>query len=231
MSAPEKIATEARTEFGKGAARRIRRDDKIPAVIYGHGNDPIHVILPGHQTMMALKHGGANALLALDIDGSEQLALTKDVQVDPIRRVIEHVDFVAVTRGEKVTVDVPVHVVGDAGPDTLVVTENAVVSVEAEATHIPEFFEVSVEGAPAGTQVLAKDLDLPSGTTLLADEDLLIVNVTEQISAEALEAELAEAEAEAGIEHEPSTEEIAEAQTEAKAEDAAQESGGSTDSE
>jgi large subunit ribosomal protein L25 len=231
MSAPEKIATEARTEFGKGAARRIRRDDKIPAVIYGHGNDPIHVILPGHQTMMALKHGGANALLALDIDGSEQLALTKDVQVDPIRRVIEHVDFVAVTRGEKVTVDVPVHVVGDAGPDTLVVTENAVVSVEAEATHIPEFFEVSVEGAAAGTQVLAKDLDLPSGTTLLADEDLLIVNVTEQISAEALEAELAEAEAEAGIEHEPSTEEIAEAQTEAKAEDAAQESGGSTDSE
>jgi large subunit ribosomal protein L25 len=231
MSAPEKIATEARTEFGKGAARRIRRDDKIPAVIYGHGNDPIHVILPGHQTMMALKHGGANALLALDIDGSEQLALTKDVQVDPIRRVIEHVDFVAVTRGEKVTVDVPVHVVGDAGPDTLVVTENAVVSVEAEATHIPEFFEVSVEGAAAGTQVLAKDLDLPSGTTLLADEDLLIVNVTEQISAEALEAELAEAEAEAGIEHEPSTDEIAEAQTEAKAEDAAQESGGSTDSE
>jgi len=201
MSAPEKIATEARTEFGKGAARRIRRDDKIPAVIYGHGNDPVHVILPGHQTMMALKHGGANALLALDINGSEQLALTKDVQVDPIRRVIEHVDFVAVRRGEKVTVDVPVHVTGDAAPDTLVVTENAVVSVEAEATHIPEFFEVSVEGAAIGTQIHAKDLDLPSGTTLLADEELLIVNVTEQISAEALEAELEEAEAEAGIEH------------------------------
>ena len=128
MSAPEKIAAEQRTEFGKGAARRIRRDNKIPAVIYGHGNDPIHVTLPGHQTMMALKHGGANALLALDIDGSEQLALTKDVQVDPIRRVIEHIDFVAVRRGEKVTVDVPIHVVGDAAPETLVVTENAVVS-------------------------------------------------------------------------------------------------------
>ena len=234
MSAPEKIAAESRTEFGKGAARRIRRDNKIPAVIYGHGNDPIHVILPGHQTMMALKHGGANALLSLEVDGSEQLALTKDVQVDPIRRVIEHLDFVAVRRGEKVTVDVPIHVTGEAGPDTLVVNENTVVSVEAEATHIPEFFEVSVEGAAAGTQILAKDLDLPSGTTLLADEELLIVNVTEQISAEALEAELEEAEADLGIEHDPSDEEIAEAQTEAQAEDAAQESGdasGDSDSE
>jgi large subunit ribosomal protein L25 len=222
MSAPEKIAAEPRTEFGKGAARRIRRDDKIPAVIYGHGNEPVHVILPGHQTMMALKHGGANALLALDIDGSEQLALTKDVQVDPIRRVIEHVDFVAVIRGEKVTVDVPIHVVGDAAPETLVVTENAVVSVEAEATHIPEFFEVSVEGAAIGTQIHAKDLDLPSGTTLLADEELLIVNVTQQISAEALEAELEEAEAEAGIEHDaPESEDAAEGD-EAATEDAAE---------
>lgn len=228
MSAPEKITAEPRTEFGKGAARRIRREDKIPAVIYGHGNDPVHVILPGHQTMMALKHGGANALLALDVEGSEQLALTKDVQIDPIRRVIEHLDFVAVRRGEKVTVDVPVHVVGDAAPETLVVNENTVVSVEAEATHIPEFFEVSVEGAAAGTQILAKDLDLPSGTTLLADEDLLIVNVTEQISAEALEAELEEAEAEAGIEHDaPESETEAAAGDEAPAEGAAE----GTDSE
>jgi large subunit ribosomal protein L25 len=221
--AAEKITAETRTEFGKGAARRIRREDKIPAVIYGHGNEPVHVTLPGHQTMMALKHGGSNALLELDVEGSEQLALAKEVQVDPIRRVIEHIDFVAVRRGEKVTVDVPIHVVGDAAPDTLVVTENAVLSVEAEATHIPEFFEVSVEGAPVGTQILARDITLPSGTTLLADEELLIVNVTQQISAEALEAELAEAEAEVGIEHEPSTEEIAEAQEEAAAEDAATE--------
>ena len=227
MSAPEKIAAEPRTEFGKGAARRIRRDDKIPAVIYGHGNEPVHVILPGHQTMMALKHGGANSLLALDVDGTEQLALTKDIQVDPIRRVIEHLDFVAVRRGEKVTVDVPIHVVGDAAPDTLVVNENTVVSVEAEATHIPEFFEVSVEGAEAGTQILAKDLDLPSGTTLLADEDLLIVNVTEQISAEALEAELEEAEAEAGIEHDAPEAETEAAEGEAAEDDAAE----STDSE
>ena len=223
MSAPEKIAAEARTEFGKGAARRIRREDKIPAGIYGPGNDPVHVILPGHQTMMALKHGGANALLALDVDGTEQLALTKDVQVDPLRRVIEHVDFVAVKRGEKVVVDVPIHVVGDAAPETLVVTENAVVSVEAEATHIPEFFEVSVEGAAIGTQVHAKDLELPKGTTLLADEELLIVNVTQQISAEALEAEREVAEAEAGIEHDAPEAEVAEAEGEAPAEETAPE--------
>ena len=223
MSAPEKIAAEPRTEFGKGAARRIRREDKIPAVIYGHGNEPVHVILPGHQTMMALKHGGANALLSLDVDGSEQLALTKDIQVDPIRRVIEHLDFVAVTRGEKVTVDVPIHVTGQAAPETLVVTENAVLSVEAEATHIPEFFEVSVEGAEVGTQIHAKDLDLPEGTTLLADDELLIVNVTQQISAEALEAELEEAEAEAGIEHDAPEAEVAEAEGEAPAEETAPE--------
>ena len=145
--AAEKITAEKRTEFGKGAARRIRRDNKIPAVVYGHGNDPIHLTLPGHQTMMALKHGGANALLELDIDGTEQLVLTKQVQVDPIRRVLEHIDFVAVRRGEKVTVDVPIHTVGDAAPETLVVTENSTVLVEAEATHIPEFIEVDIEGA------------------------------------------------------------------------------------
>ena len=225
MAEAEKITTEERNEFGKGAARRIRRDNKIPAVIYGHGNDPIHVILPGHQTMMALKHGGANSLLALDLQGTEQLVLSKDVQVDPIRRVIEHIDFVSVRRGEKVTVDVAIHIVGDAAPDTLVVNENNVVSVEAEATHIPEFFEVNVQGLPEGTQILAKDLNLPEGTTLLADEDLLIVNITAQISAEALEAELEEAEAEAGIEHDVSDAEIAEAQEEAVAIEAGEASG------
>ncbi|MCD6638709.1 MAG: 50S ribosomal protein L25/general stress protein Ctc [Nocardioides sp.] len=222
MSAPEKIVAEQRTEFGKGAARRIRREHKIPAVVYGHGEDPQHLALPGHQTMMALRHGGANALLELDIDGKSQLALTKHIQVDPIRRVIEHVDFVAVKRGEKVTVDVPVHVIGEAGHDTLVVTENATLQVEAEATHIPEAFEVSVEGAPAGTLIHAKDLDLPKGVTLLADEDLLIVNVAAQVSEAALEAELAEAEAEAGIEHEAPESEAAEAPAEAAAEAAAE---------
>ena len=202
----DKITAEPRTEFGKGAARRIRRADKVPAVIYGHGEAPIHVTLPGHDTWIAIKHGGANALLDLQIEGKTQLALTKQVQVDPITRVIEHIDFVAVRRGEKVHVDVPVHLVGEAGPDTLVVTENTVVSVEAEATHIPEYFEVSIEGAEVGTLIHASDLDIPSGSTLLSDPELLIVNVTQQISEEALEAELEEAEAEVGIEREEAEE-------------------------
>ncbi|AIY16432.2 LSU ribosomal protein L25p [Pimelobacter simplex] len=150
--------------------------------------------------MMALKHGGANALLELDIDGTSQLALTKQVQVDPVRRVLEHVDFVAVKRGEKVTVDVPIHVVGDAAPETLVVTDAATIQVEAEATHIPEQFEVDVTGAEAGTQILASEIALPSGVTLLSDADVLVINVTAAQTAEAAEAELEAAEAEAGIE-------------------------------
>ena len=213
--AAEKITAEKRTEFGKGAARRIRRDDKIPAVVYGHGNDPIHLSLPGHQTMMALKHGGANALLELDIDGNEQLVLSKQVQVDPIRRVLEHIDFVAVRLGEKVTVDVPIHTVGEAAPETLVVTENSTVQVEAEATHIPEYIEVDIEGLQAGTQILASQLSLPDGTTLVVDPDTLVINVTQAQSAEEVEAELAEAEAEVGIVHEPSDEEVEAAVAEA----------------
>ncbi|QCW51446.1 50S ribosomal protein L25/general stress protein Ctc [Nocardioides dongxiaopingii] len=229
MSDTEKIQAESRTEFGKGAARRIRRDNKVPAVIYGHGNEPVHVTLPGHSTMMALKRGGANALLELDIDGTSQLALTKQIQVDPIRRTLEHIDFVAVRKGERVVVDVLVHVVGEAGPDTLVVTENNSVQVEAEATNIPESIELSVEGLAAGTQILASELALPKGTTLLVDADTLVVNITEQISAEALEAELEEAEAEAGIEREESDEEAAEnAEAEASAEGDAE---GTSDSE
>jgi large subunit ribosomal protein L25 len=202
----EKITAEKRTEFGKGAARRIRREHKIPAVVYGHGNDPIHLSLPGHDTMMALKHGGANALLELDIEGDIQLALTKQVQVDPLRRVLEHVDFVAVRLGEKVTVDVPVHVTGDAASETLVVTENSTVQVEAEATNIPDRIEISVEGAAIGTQIHASDLILPEGTTLLNDPDMLIVNITQQQTVEQLESELADAEADAGIVHEESDE-------------------------
>ena len=206
MSA-EKITAEKRTEFGKGAARRIRREHKIPAVVYGHGAEPLHVTLPGHATMMALKHHGYNALLELDIDGDTQLALTKQVQIDPIKRVIEHVDFVAVVRGEKVSVEVPVVVTGDAKSGTLVVTENAAIQLEAEATHVPEQIEVSVEGAEAGTQITAGDLTLPQNVSLLVDADTLIVNVTEQVSAAALEADLEQAEAEAGIEKDaPETE-------------------------
>ena len=219
--AAEKIAAETRTEFGKGAARRIRRADKVPAVIYGHGNDPIHITLPGHATMMALKHGGANALLELDVEGTIQLGLTKQVQVDPIRRHLEHIDFVAVRKGEKVTVDIPVHLVGDAAPETLVVLENSVVSVEAEATHIPEYIEFSIEGAEVGTQIHASDLDLPPGSLLLTDAETLIVNITQQMSEEELEAELEEAEAEAGIERDEHEEETEEGEA-AEGEDAEQ---------
>jgi large subunit ribosomal protein L25 len=214
----EKIQAETRTEFGKGAARRIRREHKVPAVIYGHGNDPIHVTLPGHDTMMALKHGGANALLELEIDGKVQLALTKQVQVDPIKRHLEHVDFVAVVKGEKVTVEVPVHLHGEAARETLVVTETSTIQLEAEATHIPEFIEVDIEGAAAGTQIHASDLKLPSGSTLLLDADTLIVNITEMQSQASLEAELEEAEAEAGIERDETDKDVDEVGAEDSAE-------------
>ncbi|MBO0841572.1 MAG: 50S ribosomal protein L25/general stress protein Ctc [Nocardioides sp.] len=194
----EKIAAEKRTEFGKGAARRIRRENKIPAVVYGHGADPIHLTLPGHETMMALKHHGANALLELDIDGKTQLALTKQVQIDDVRRVIEHVDFVAVRAGEKVTVEILVNVVGDAAPGTMVVTDANTLTVEAEATHVPESIEVSIEGVEAGTQILAGSVTLPEGTTLVTDPETLVVNVTEarEIPEEPAEGEAAEGEAE-----------------------------------
>ena len=199
-----KLVAEKRTQFGKGAARKIRRDHKIPAVMYGHGAEPVHITLPGHDTMMALKV--ANALLTIVIDGDEQMALAKDVQRDPIKPVIEHVDLVVVRRGEKVTVDVPVHVEGEAAPETVVTIDAQTIQLEVEATHIPENVVVSVEGLEAGTQIKAADLELPAGSTLVLDGETLVVNVTAQISQEALDAELAEAEEEAGIEHEEPTE-------------------------
>ena len=208
----EKIKAETRTEFGKGAARRIRRDDKVPAVIYGHGNAPQHVTLPGHDTMMALKRGGSNALLYIDVEGTEVLALTKQVQSDPIKGFLEHLDFVEVKKGEKVTVDIPIHVTGEARSDAMVVSDLNVVSVEAEATNIPDFIEISVEGAVAGFHVLAKDLDLPTGSLLLTDDDALVVNVVHAPTAEEVEAELEEAEAEVGIERDESDEESAESE-------------------
>ncbi|MCZ4499952.1 MAG: ribosomal protein [Marmoricola sp.] len=184
------IKAEARTEFGKGAARRIRRDKKVPAVIYGHGNDPIHVTLPAHETLMALKHGGANTVLNIDVEGTLQLALAKQIQSDPLKGFLEHVDFVAVKIGEKVTVEVPVHLVGEANKEAFVQLENNVVTLEAEATHIPESIEHSIEGLVAGTQILAGELSLPKGSTLVSEADLLIVNITQGKSSEAAEAEL-----------------------------------------
>ncbi|MBM6402089.1 50S ribosomal protein L25/general stress protein Ctc [Phycicoccus sonneratiae] len=211
MSDTTKLVVEQRTQFGKGAARKIRRDHKIPAVMYGHGTDPVHITLPGHEAMLALKH--TNALLTLVIDGKEHLALAKDVQRDPIKPVIEHVDLVVVRKGEKVTVEVTVHVEGEAGPETVVTTVMGTLELEVEATNIPEHVTVSVEGAEAGHQVHAGEVSLPSGATLVTDAEALVVNVTQQVTAEELEAELEEAEAEAGIEREESDEDAAEGES------------------
>ena len=193
-----KLIAELRTEFGKGAARRIRRAHKVPAVLYGHGTAPIHIALPGHETLLALRT--ANALLSIEVNGSSQLALPKQVQRDPLKHTIEHVDLVIVRRGEKVTVDVPVQLEGEAGPETLVVVDHNSIPIEAEATNIPQRILVSVEGLPPGTQILARDLQLPAGSTVDLEPETLIVNITNAPTAEAVEAELAEAEAEAGIE-------------------------------
>ena len=217
------LQAELRTEFGKGAARRIRREDRVPVVLYGHGTDPVHLTVDGHALMLAVKN--PNQLLTIQYDGKEELALAREVQREVIRRFIEHVDLVIVKRGEKVTVDVAINVEGEAAAETIVNLENATISVEADATDIPESFTVSVEGKEAGTQILAKDIELPAGVTLVVDEETLVVNVTEQVSAEALEAELAEAEAEAGIEHDESDEEAAEG------EEAAEEDGEKSDEE
>ena len=210
MSSDEiRLKASTRTEFGKGAARRLRRAHQVPAVLYGHGAEPVHVALPGHETMLALKN--ANALLTIELEDGDQLALAKDVQRDPLKPIIEHVDLVIVKRGEKVTVEVPVHVEGDAAPETVVTVDNATLEIEADVTNLPEALVVSVEGLEVGTQILAGQVEMPSGATLVSDAELLVVNITQQISAEELEAELAEAEAEAGIEHEESDEEAAEA--------------------
>jgi large subunit ribosomal protein L25 len=202
-----KIAAENRTEFGKGAARRIRRADKVPAVLYGSGIDPTHIALPGHDLALALKN--SNALLSIEIDGESHLAIPKQVQRDPLKGFIEHADLLIVKKGQKVTVDIRVHLEGEAAPDALVVTENSTISVEAEATHIPESVEVSIEGLEVGSQIHAGDLDLPTGSTLAIPEDWLIVNVVAAPTAEEVEAELEEAEAEAGIEHDESDADIA----------------------
>ncbi len=203
-----RIAAEPRTEFGKGAARRIRRSAKVPAVLYGHGSDPRHISLPGHELMLALKT--ANVLIHLDIDGGTELALPKDVQRDPIKGFLEHVDLVLVRRGEKVTVEIGVHITGEAQPETFVTLEHQTLSIEAEATNIPTGIEVSVEGLGVGSQIHARDLTLPDGAVLITDADALVVNVSAATTAEELEAELAEAEAEAGIVHEAPEEEKAE---------------------
>ncbi len=189
MSDQNTLKAELRNEFGKGASRRLRREHKVPAVMYGHGADPVHLALPGHATLLALRV--ANALLSIDIDGKAQLALAKQVQRDPITGNLKHVDLIIVKRGEKVVVEVPIVIIGEAAPETVVMTDAATVALEVEATHIPEHIEVDVEGLEAGTMILGKDLKLPEGAKVHGDEELLLVNITHQVSQEQLDAELA----------------------------------------
>lgn len=171
-----KITAEVRSEFGKGAARRTRRENKVPAVVYGHGADPVHISLPGHDLMMALKT--ANALLSIDIEGRKELVIPKAVQRDALKGFIKHVDLLAVKRGEKVTVEVAVHTEGELAPGPFLL-ENVLstLTVEAEATHIPDSVTVSVNGLEAGASILAKDVPLPEGTTLVTDEDAVVIQI------------------------------------------------------
>jgi large subunit ribosomal protein L25 len=171
-----KLTAENRTEFGKGAARRLRRAHKVPAVLYGHGADPVHLTLPGHDTMLALKR--SNTLLTLDLGGGRsELALPKDVQRHAVKGLIEHVDLLLVRRGERVTVDVPLHVVGEAAAGTMVASELTSLSIEAEATSIPSAIEVSVEGLEAGARIAAGEVALPEGSALITDAEALVVNI------------------------------------------------------
>lgn len=188
--AETKLVATARTEFGKGAARRLRRADLIPAVLYGHGADPVHVALPGHEVMMAVKH--SNALFDIDIDGTSTLAIAKDVQVEPVRNVIEHLDLLIVRRGEKVTVEIPVHVVGESAPGTIHVVETQHLALEAEATHLPERVEVSIAGLDEGAIVHAGDIALPQGATLLTDPEHVVLTITLPRTEAADEGEAAE---------------------------------------
>ncbi|MEV7071191.1 50S ribosomal protein L25/general stress protein Ctc [Streptomyces sp. NPDC091972] len=185
-----KLTAETRSEFGKGAARRIRRDNKVPGVLYGHGSDPLHLTLPGHDLLLALRT--PNVLISLDIDGkTNELAIPKSVQRDPIKGFLEHVDLQLVKRGEQVNVEIFVQTEGELAPggNLLEHVLNAL-PVEAEATHIPESVTVSIEGLTAGDSVLAKDITLPKGTKLAVDGETVVLQV---LAAQAEESEGEEA--------------------------------------
>jgi large subunit ribosomal protein L25 len=188
--AEARIDAETRTEFGKGAARRTRRAGRIPAVLYGHGTDPQHLSLPELEFKRIVRDQGRNAVVTINIGGTPQLALTKTVVSHPIRPYIEHVDLLVISRGEKVGVDVQVIIVGDAAPGTLVTQELNAIQVEADVSSIPEQIEVSVEGLPSGTMIQASQVELPEGTTLLTDPEILVVNVVGAPTEAQLEAEL-----------------------------------------
>ena len=169
------MAADARSDFGKGAARKLRAAGKVPGVIYGHGEEPTHVSLPAHEMMLVARR--AYALLELDMGSDKKLVLVKDVQRDPVRQIIEHVDLVVVRKGEKVTVDVVIHVEGDPISGTMVQVDHTSITVEAEATHIPESFTVSVEGLDEGAQIHASDIALTEGSTLVSDPETLILAI------------------------------------------------------
>ncbi|MFJ4096252.1 50S ribosomal protein L25/general stress protein Ctc [Kitasatospora sp. NPDC089913] len=191
-----RLAAESRNEFGKGAARRARRAGFVPGVVYGHGHAPVHLNLPSHDLMMALKT--PNALLVVPIDGKDEYVLPKAVQREAIKRTIEHVDLLLVKRGEKVTVEIPVHTEGELAPGgNLLEHVLQALPIEAEATHLPEAVTVSVEGLEAGAAIHAKDIVLPAGVTLAVDADAVVLQV---IAAQAAPVEDEAAEAEAGAE-------------------------------
>ncbi|HWL77475.1 50S ribosomal protein L25/general stress protein Ctc [Microbacterium sp.] len=211
-----KVKAELRENFGKGFARRLRAAGKIPAVIYGHGTDPVHVALPGHQMSLLVRR--ANAVLELDIAGKEQLALVKDVQKDPVHQVIEHIDLLVVRKGEKVQVDVPVVVHGEPFPGTIANLDATTIALEVEATHIPEHIEVDVEGLEEGTHITAADLKLPSGATLVADPETLVVAISIPAATIAADEEIAEADAEVAAGQAEASEEAAPAAEESASE-------------
>ena len=192
-----RIAAESRTEFGKGHARRVRMANKVPAVLYGHGDEPRHFSLPGHELMLALRHD-ANALLTLETADGDQLALAKSVVRDPIKGHLEHVDLVSVRKGEKVTVEVSIHLTGAAGPDTLVDQQTMTLTLEADATALPDHVEVSIAGLKPGQKVIASQVKLPAGATLAQDPEHVIVQGLGVQTEEQLEAELTAAEEELG---------------------------------
>ncbi|PTR30438.1 LSU ribosomal protein L25P [Rhodococcus sp. OK519] len=198
MSDDNRLVASTRSEFGKGAARRARRDGQVPAVLYGHGTDPQHLNLPARDFASILRAHGTNVVINLDIDGKDQLALTKSIVVHPIRRHIEHADLLIVKKGEKVSVEVRIVVTGNAAPGALVTEETNTIKLEVDALDIPESVEVSVEGAEVGTQFLAGAVALPKGATLADDAELLLVNVVAAQAAEPAAGE--ETEAAAGAE-------------------------------
>jgi large subunit ribosomal protein L25 len=211
-----KLTATLREQTGKGASRRARREGRIPAVMYGHGADPQHLELPAHDFAAVLRHAGTNAVLTLDIGGTEALALTKSLEIHPIRHSIQHADLLVVRRGEKVVVEVTVVVEGEPAPDTLVTQETNAIEIEAEALSIPEQLTVSIEGAEPGTQFTAGQVPLPAGVNLISDPELLVVNVVNAPTAEDLEEEGAGEEAEG--EGEEAAEDEAEAEADAESE-------------